>query len=127
MATQISHEAVEWLAACQEISRRIEGELAARPGRALRAGGGGRGGGGDDTTAINQAAEDVVVEGLERLHAGGLSFTLVSEELGQRSFGDAASSGRLGFAPIEGSLNAKRGLPFFAVSIAIADGPSLRD
>jgi len=26
--------------------------------------------------------------------------------------------------PIDGSLNATRNLPFFAVSIAIADGPS---
>ena len=29
--------------------------------------------------------------------------------------------------PIDGSLNAKRGLPFFCISIAFADGPNLAD
>ena len=29
--------------------------------------------------------------------------------------------------PIDGSLNAKRGLPFFCISIAFADGPTLDD
>jgi myo-inositol-1(or 4)-monophosphatase len=29
--------------------------------------------------------------------------------------------------PIDGSLNAKRGIPFFSVSIAVADGPTMGD
>ena len=127
MPPHLTSRSVEWLAACQEISRRIEGELAARPGRALRAEVVGHGEGGDDTTAIDQAAENAVVDGLERLAEGGLSFTLVSEELGTRVFGDESSPWRIVVDPIDGSLNAKRGLGFFCVSIAFAEGPSLRD
>ena len=44
--------------------------------------------GGDDTTAIDAAAEDAVVRRLEAL---GVDLTLVSEELGVRAFGEAAS------------------------------------
>ena len=29
--------------------------------------------------------------------------------------------------PIDGSLNAKRGIPFFSLSIAVADGPTMDD
>ena len=29
--------------------------------------------------------------------------------------------------PIDGSVNAKRGIPFFSLSIAVAEGPLLRD
>ena len=29
--------------------------------------------------------------------------------------------------PIDGSLNAKRGLPHFALSLAVADGPTMAD
>ena len=31
------------------------------------------------------------------------------------------------FRPIDGSLNAKRGIPFFSVSIAVAEGPTMGD
>jgi myo-inositol-1(or 4)-monophosphatase len=123
----LTSRSVEWLATCQEISRRIEVELLTLQGRAMRAPVVGHGEGGDDTTAIDQAAENAVVDGLERLAEGGLSFTLVSEELGTRVFGDESSPWRIVVDPIDGSLNAKRGLGFFCVSIAIAEGPSLRD
>ena len=65
--------------------------------------------GGDDTTAIDQAAEDAVVE---RLAALGQDFVLVSEELGERAFG-AGGDARVVVDPIDGSVNAKRGIPFF--------------
>ena len=79
--------------------------------------------GGDDTTAIDQAAEDAVVERLAALEE---DFVLVSEELGVRSFG---SGGPLTVVvdPIDGSVNAKRGIPFFSFSLAVAEGPSLGD
>jgi myo-inositol-1(or 4)-monophosphatase len=79
--------------------------------------------GGDDTTAIDQAAEDAVVE---RLSALGEDFVLVSEELGERSFG-AGGSRRVVVDPIDGSVNAKRGIPFFAFSLAFAQGPTMGD
>jgi myo-inositol-1(or 4)-monophosphatase len=79
--------------------------------------------GGDDTTAIDQAAEDAVVE---RLAALDENFVLVSEELGERVFG-AGGGMRVVVDPIDGSVNAKRGIPFFSFSLAVADGPTMAD
>jgi myo-inositol-1(or 4)-monophosphatase len=79
--------------------------------------------GGDDTTAIDQAAEDAVVE---RLVALGEDFVLVSEELGERSFGTGGSR-RVVVDPIDGSVNAKRGIRFFSFSLAVAEGPTMAD
>jgi myo-inositol-1(or 4)-monophosphatase len=79
--------------------------------------------GGDDTTAIDQAAEDAVVE---RLVALGEDFVLVSEELGERSFGTGGSR-RIVVDPIDGSVNAKRGIRFFSFSLAVAEGPTMAD
>jgi myo-inositol-1(or 4)-monophosphatase len=82
-----------------------------------------RGEGGDDTTAIDQAAEDAVVE---RLAATDESFVLVSEELGERVFGDGGTR-RVVVDPIDGSVNAKRSIPFFSFSLAVSDGPTMGD
>ena len=91
------------------------GEL---PGRAEREPVVGDGVGGDETTAIDEAAERVV---LDRFR--GLDATIVSEEAGE------VGEGRLRVVvdPIDGSLNAKRGLPHFSLSIAVADGPTMAD
>ena len=51
----------------------------------------GQGRGGDDTTVIDDGAERVAVARLEALEARGIGFLLVSEELGERRFGDPAS------------------------------------
>jgi myo-inositol-1(or 4)-monophosphatase len=82
-----------------------------------------RGQGGDDTTAIDQAAEDAVVARLEAL---GEDFILVSEELGERAFG-AGGAHRIVVDPIDGSVNAKRAIPYFSFSLAVADGPTMAD
>ncbi len=82
-----------------------------------------RGEGGDDTTAIDQAAEDAVVA---RLVALDEDFVLVSEELGERVFG-AGGPRRVVLDPIDGSVNAKRGIPFFSFSLAVAAGGTMGD
>ena len=79
--------------------------------------------GGDDTTAIDAAAEDAVVARLEALDA---DFILVSEELGERAFGSGGPL-RIVVDPIDGSVNAKRGIPFFSLSLAVAEGPAMGD
>ena len=79
--------------------------------------------GGDDTTAIDQAAEDAVVARLEALSE---DFVLVSEELGERTFG-AGGRRRVVVDPIDGSTNAKRGILFFSFSLAVAEGPTMDD
>jgi myo-inositol-1(or 4)-monophosphatase len=49
----------------------------------------------------------------------------VSEERGVIDFGD--SGVRVIIDPIDGSLNAKRGVPSYALSIAVADGETMAD
>jgi myo-inositol-1(or 4)-monophosphatase len=117
---------IDWLAECRGAARDLREVFDGMPARAdreviLRAGVGG-----DDTTAIDDAAERKVVERLERLHAVGESFTLVSEELGERRFGDGASRWVV-VDPVDGSVNAKRGIPFFSLSVAVAEGPTMGD
>ena len=115
-----------WLETCRAAVEDVRRALRGFPDRAARERVVGRGGGGDDTVAVDEAAEAATVEVLERLHAAGESFTLVSEELGERRFGDEP---RLWVVldPIDGSLNAKRALPHYSLSLAVADGPTMSD
>lgn len=113
----------DWLRLCRVCVADIEAVLQALPTRAEREPVLGRGQGGDDTTAIDAAAEAAVVA---RLEAHGGDFTLVSEELGERVFG-AGGPVRVVVDPIDGSVNAKRGIPFFSLSLAVADGPTMDD
>ncbi len=83
--------------------------------------------GGDRTLVIDAQAEDIVFAELERLHAEGASFTAISEERGEVVFGDGSAPGRVVIDPIDGSLNARRMIPSFALSIAVASGPSMAD
>ena len=113
----------DWLETCRLCVEDVRGVLVALPGRAEREPVLRRGESGDDTTAIDQAAEDVIVARLSSAHA---DFVLVSEELGEHVFGEGGPT-RLVVDPIDGSVNAKRGIPFFALSIAVADGPTMGD
>jgi myo-inositol-1(or 4)-monophosphatase len=116
----------DWLGVCREATDAVRGVLAELPTRHEREPAVGPGEGGDETTAVDAAAEAAVLGRLEALHAGGLSFTLVSEELGERVFG-AGGDLRVVLDPIDGSLNAKRGIPFFALSIAVASGSAMSE
>jgi myo-inositol-1(or 4)-monophosphatase len=112
-----------WLDTCRLCVADLREVLERLPTRAEREPVLRRGEGGDDTTAVDQAAEDAVVARLEAL---GEDFVLVSEELGTRSFG-AGGNVRVVVDPIDGSVNAKRGIPFFSFSLAVAEGPTLDD
>ena len=116
---------IDWLAFARQIAADLKAVLAEHPTRVEREPVVGAGEGGDETTAIDEAAERAVVARLEELAAEGAEFTLVSEELGERSFG--AATPRVVLDPIDGSMNAKRGVPFFSVSLAVADGPAMAD
>jgi myo-inositol-1(or 4)-monophosphatase len=115
----------DWLSFCRDAAGAVERALADFPTREERERVVGLGQGGDETIAIDAAAENAVVDLLERLHQDGVDFTLVSEELGERSFGSDAL--RIVLDPIDGSLNAKRGLPFYSLSVAVAEGGSMGD
>jgi myo-inositol-1(or 4)-monophosphatase len=108
----------DWLAVCRGAAEDVEGVLSALPTRSEREPVLAEGAGGDETTAIDRAAEDVVVARFRDLDT-----TIVSEEVGR--LGDGATL--VVIDPIDGSLNAKRGIPFFSLSIAIADGETMDD
>ena len=112
-----------WLETCRLCVADIRVVLERLPGRAEREPVLRLGQGGDETTAIDQAAEDAVVERLVALRE---DFVLVSEELGERRFG-AGGDRRIVVDPIDGSVNAKRGIPFFSFSLAVAEGLSMED
>ena len=115
-----------WLTLCREVAGDIHHVLTELPTRAERELHVGTGKGGDETTAVDAAAEEAVVRRLEALHRTGVDFLLVSEELGELAFG-ANPTLRVVVDPIDGSVNAKRGIPFFSVSIAVATGPAMGD
>ena len=97
----------------------VDGVLARLPTRAEREPVVGDGVGGDETTAIDRAAEEAILARV-RESAGAI----VSEEAGR--LGDQATP-LVVVDPIDGSLNAKRGIPFFSLSIAVADGETMED
>jgi myo-inositol-1(or 4)-monophosphatase len=77
----------------------------------------GRGAGGDKTFPVDKWAEDIILAALEQAEREGESFTLISEELGTRTFGQGGKVVLVD--PIDGSNNAKSGVPFFSTSIAL--------
>ncbi len=83
------------------------------------------GAGGDTTLELDRAAEDVVFAELAELAERGEKFSVLSEESGQRSFG--ADYPLILVDPVDGSLNAKQGVPLFGVMLAVLDGPTVGD
>ena len=83
------------------------------------------GAGGDRTMELDRAAEVVVFEELDRLSERGERFSILSEEAGLRNLG--AEYPRVLVDPVDGSLNAKQGVPFFGVMLALLDGPNVGD
>ncbi len=112
-----------WLDTCRASAADIEDVLRRLPTRREREPVAKVGEGGDETTAIDAAAEEAVVARLAQLDE---SFTLISEELGEASFGEGGPW-RVVLDPIDGSLNAKRDIPFFSLSLAVAEGPTMSD
>ena len=116
-----------WLELCRAAVGDVQRVLDGMPSRNEREPVVGAGKGGDDTTAVDAAAEAAIIARLEQLHADeGLDFHLVSEELGERTYGLSPTT-HVVVDPIDGSLNAKRNIPFFSVSIAVAEGPTMKD
>ena len=126
MAADPAPDAPDWLGVCRRSADAIRAMLAGRPTIAERVRETGtRGEGGDRTLLIDEAAEDVVFAELDLLHAAGARFTAISEERGVVDFGSPDLL--VVIDPIDGSTNAKRGLPHFALSVAVADGPTMAD
>lgn len=112
---------VDWLGFSRRAFEAGRTALAEFPKRAQRAERLGRGEGGDMTLAIDGAVEDVVFEELESL---GVGLRVVSEERGVVEIGGGGPI-HVVVDPIDGSLNAKRRLPQYSISIAVADGDDM--
>ena len=110
----------DWLDVCRTCVADVRAVLVELPTRAEREPVVGQGRGGDETTAIDKAAEDAIVA---RLRAVEEPLTIISEEAGRLGDGPTV----VVVDPIDGSLNAKRGIPLFALSIAVADGETMGD
>ncbi len=83
------------------------------------------GAGGDTTMQLDRAAEEVVFAELEALAGRGETFSVLSEESGLRSFG--AAHPLVLVDPVDGSLNAKQGVPVFGLMLAVLDGPAIEN
>jgi len=83
------------------------------------------GAGGDTTMELDRAAEVVVFTELASLAERGERFSVLSEEAGHRSFG--ADYPLVLVDPVDGSLNAKQGVPLFGLMLAVLDGPTVAD
>jgi myo-inositol-1(or 4)-monophosphatase len=117
---------VDWLGVCRRAVSGLERVFVEAPSTAERVRETGtRGEGGDRTLEIDRAAETVVLNELEELHERGLRFSALSEERGEIDYG--SDQVKVIIDPIDGSLNAKRGIPHHALSIAVAEGTTMVD
>lgn len=114
---------VDWLGFCQRAALGATGALERYPLASDRAATSGQGVGGDMALVIDRAVEDVIFEQLEQL---ALPLTAVSEERGEVLIGGGGPV-HVVIDPIDGSRNAKRGIPAYALSIAVAGGPTMGD
>jgi len=84
--------------------------------------------GGDNSLALDRRCEDIVFAELDKLAADAPEgFKAISEERGEVDFGDADSPWRVVIDPIDGSLNTRRTIPWHALSVAVASGPTMAD
>src|SRR3954470_22340628 len=113
----------DWLEVCRRAVQGVRAEMARYPDPADRAVPTGQGEGGDTTLVIDQAAEDAIFRELEALD---IPMTVISEERGHVDLHGGGTT-KIVVDPIDGSRNAKRGIPAYSVSIAVADGPAIGD
>jgi len=117
-----------WLDCALEMSaaarRALVGLAGREPGRRVL----GRGAGGDSTVELDQVAEDAIRAVLAQRAPG--RFRLISEEVGIIEGPPSDDDGplwRVVVDPVDGSLNAKRGLAPYSTLVAIAEGDRMAD
>ncbi|MBV8080648.1 MAG: hypothetical protein JO186_09795 [Actinobacteria bacterium] len=109
---------MNWLELCRAAVADVKTVLAEMPDRDERERPVGQGKGGDTTAALDEASERAT---LRHFQLEGVR--IVSEEIG------IVGDGRYTVIvdPIDGSQNAERGIPYFALSVAVADGDTMDD
>ncbi len=107
-----------WLDLCRAAAADVKEVLAAMPGREERERPIRQGEGGDVTVALDEAAETATLRHFDREDV-----RIVSEEIGHRGEGRYTVL----VDPIDGSQNAERGIPYFCLSVAVAEGDTMDD
>ena len=107
-----------WLELSRAAAADVKAVLAQMPTREERERVVGRGEGGDETVALDEAAEAATLAHFERADV-----RIVSEEIGFRGNGRYTVL----VDPIDGSQNAERGIPYFCLCIAVAEGDTIDD
>jgi myo-inositol-1(or 4)-monophosphatase len=113
----------DWIGFCRRAGAAARDAVASYSTRAERSVEAGLGEGGDMSYVIDRASEDAIFAELEAL---GVPLTAVSEERGEVAV-HGGGPVRVVIDPVDGSVNAKRGLPFACVSIAVASGQRMAD
>jgi myo-inositol-1(or 4)-monophosphatase len=119
--TPVGASEADWLAFARAAADAARTALERFPRVSQRSRQTGRGEGGDMTLAIDAAAEDAIFAELERM---GVGVCALSEERGMVEIA-GGGPGLVVIDPIDGSLNAKRQLPLYSISIAVADGQDM--
>ena len=114
---------VDWLDVCRRAASGATSVLERYPLSSDRAATAGQGEGGDMTLVIDRKVEDAVFAELEKLE---VPLTAVSEERGEVQIAGGGPV-HVVIDPIDGSRNAKRRIPAYALSIAVAGGPTMGD
>ena len=111
-----------WLRAFERVGARVrdatEPLLGTEAGREEH----GVGAGGDRTVELDRLAEDAALAELRAFADAGHPCSVLSEEAGLIDLGAARPLVLLD--PVDGSLNAKQGLPLTAVMLSLVDGPT---
>lgn len=85
----------------------------------------GRGAGGDRTVELDRRAEVEALAELTAVAERGERFSVLSEEAGLLDMG--APFPRVVLDPVDGSRNAKRGIPVVGMMLALIEGPTLAE
>lgn len=106
---------------CRDVADAVQDAVEPMVGREAAGEVMGMGADGTPTKRIDEAAEDAAMDVLE----GHGDLEVVSEEYGRISFGDPEYT--VAMDPLDGTYNAAKGIPLYAVSLAVADGDTTDD
>lgn len=112
----------DWLAVFEAVGARVRDVTAPLFGTEAGRAEHGIGAGGDRTVELDRLAEEAALDELTRFAAAGHPCSVLSEEAGLIDLG--AEFPRVLLDPVDGSVNAKQGLPLSAVMLTLAGGPT---
>ncbi|HEY4027612.1 MAG TPA: inositol monophosphatase family protein [Candidatus Dormibacteraeota bacterium] len=115
----------DWLGAFEVVGARVREAIAPLLGTEAGRAEIGIGAGGDRTVELDRLAEEVALAELAGFAAAGHPCSVLSEEVGLVDMG--AGSPQVLLDPVDGSLNAKQGLPVAGVMLTLLDGPTVAD